>query len=458
MNLQDALPVSLVLAAGWLAAPASAQRTVVPQPSDLARLRHAEVQDLALPQRGGPRELVFVELMGQPRALDLQSFSMLSQDFQLLVQTDEGMEVHPTPEVPTYIGTVGGLPGSNVIAAVVEGDLFARVVLPEGREFWIQPDPARAAHQTARHIAYERADLAPGDATCSVAAVAPPLPPAEVELAPGFQAIGSTCFAVTDIAFDTDFEYFLALGSSVTAAFNDIVVLMVFVQSTFTIPGISYEIGTIIVRSSSADPYSDPDSGCGGFGILDEFQAEWNANQTATKRDMAALMTGKALTGNIIGCAFTGSVCTTTSAYCINEVVFSPFILERAALVSHEVGHIWGASHCDSDPNCAIMCATITACSGNVTTFSAGSQSVIEASRSGQTCLDDLVFVDGAHTGSALGTSASPFTSVCSGAGCSLSAAPRRDVRIEAGTYGEAPVTLTTSAILRAQGGTVVVD
>ncbi len=122
--------------------------------------------------------------------------------------------------------------------------------------------------------------------------------------------------------------------------------------------------------TTSSDPYSLFVSGCGGFGQLDEFEDEWADNWQQVRQDINVLYTGKNYAGDIVGCANTGSfgdnVNNDFGAYCVNQwflgLAFSPAAARRT-LVAHEMGHIFGAQHDDS--NCGvfgaknIMCASL---------------------------------------------------------------------------------------------------
>ena len=78
---------------------------------------------------------------------------------------------------------------------------------------------------------------------------------------------------------------------------------------------LTHEITTIIVRSSSSDPYTTTNAET----FLDQFKDEWNSNQGSISRDVAHLFTGKSIQGGTIGIAWLGVVCFTNSAYGLVE-------------------------------------------------------------------------------------------------------------------------------------------
>src|SRR5690606_13461917 len=101
---------------------------------------------------------------------------------------------------------------------------------------------------------------------------------------------GNPCDNYTQIAFDADFEFYQSNQSSVPNTINDIESIVNGMSAIYESElNITFGITTIIVRSSPSDPYTtnDPDD------LLDQFRAEWNANQGSVSRDVAHLMTGK---------------------------------------------------------------------------------------------------------------------------------------------------------------------
>ncbi len=444
-----------------LIAPAAAQSVLAtPEIATALRISRGELQELAVPMVGGDEELVFVEVLGAARPLVLRRHSVRSADFRLLVQTDFGMEEHTPLPPTTYRGYVAGVPESSVVASLVDGELTAKLLLPGPREVWIQPDPTQAGPGRTTHVVYAAGDVIPGDETCGTDT--PSGPGRFEDEAPdsGRLNLDGECYSIADLAMDTDFEFFQALGSSVANVVSFIEGQTNQVEAIYRDhTEIVYELGTIIVRSSSSDPYVSTSSGCGSPGLLQEFQSEWNSNQGGVKRDVAGLFTGKDLDGNIIGCAFGPVVCNLGGAYGVNQILFSGNANSRTGLFAHELGHNWSAGHCDGDAQgCAIMCSFIGGCSANLTVFAPVSDIAISNFRSTRTCLSDVVHVDLAATGDCHGTSEEPYDTLTLGATCSMSAWPMREVRIAPGTYDEGVLVIDRHVRLEPVGGIVRVE
>ena len=100
-------------------------------------------------------------------------------------------------------------------------------------------------------------------------------------------------------------------------------------------------------------------------------------------------MTGKDLVGNVIGCAHVGVICENLGlAYGLSQSMFSANMAIRTALTAHELGHNWSATHCSpAAPDCAIMCAVIGGCSGDVTSFGSSATTEIIAHRDSVSCV-----------------------------------------------------------------------
>ncbi|RME63759.1 MAG: hypothetical protein D6790_04235, partial [Caldilineae bacterium] len=160
-------------------------------------------------------------------------------------------------------------------------------------------------------------------------------------------ASGPVWFA--EIAFDTDVEFYRANSSSTQATVDDIEAVLNGVDAIFMRDvRIGYQLTSIIVRTTEPDPYNSTDA----HTLLDQVRAEWWDTLRNDRWDIAHLMTGKNLNGTTIGVAWTATVCRDRShALGLSESRFSATFNRRIWLTAHELGHNWGACHCD-DTNC----------------------------------------------------------------------------------------------------------
>jgi len=239
----------------------------------------------------------------------------------------------------------------------------------------------------------------------------------------------------TQIAFDTDVQYYQANGSSSTNTVSDIEMIMnqvgLIYQNAFDI---CYVLERVIVRTAEPDPYSTSNSSS----LLCQFRNEWNANVTTT-RDVAHLMTGRNLDGTTIGVAWVGVVCnvqgfsstipgcgnTANLAYGLSQTFFSTNIVSRTGLTAHELGHNWNCCHCNqstctggsADADCGIMWSS-AGTQQSTLVFGARSSSSIAIHRNSRNCLSTctgLVYVNGAHVGIENGSLAFPYNTISEG-------------------------------------------
>ncbi len=385
--------------------------------------------------------------------------SMRAPDAKLYLDVGGGELVEAElPPYRTYRGSLlsNGMP---VSASVVDGELWAMIPLGDGDALWIQPMSDFAVGRAANeHVIYRRSDLVAADQfSCGVDHAGLALPdwmfgvpsdPADSGLV-GFVpdagdddgaigggddtgdgngddadegddgssggsdgsnsglmgggdgggddggVAGASPF-VTRIAFDADFEFFLKNGSNANATVIDIENVMNNVSFVYDRDvNITYEYTTIVVRTTSSDPYTSSNMET----LLCEFRSTWNtAPEVEITRSVAQLFTGKTIQGSVIGLAWLGVMCNQSGndcggignlAYSSVESRFTTISDFRTSLSAHELGHNWQAQHCNSANPCNIMCASINSCQGTTGSnlrFSPTEQNQIIAFRNAVTC------------------------------------------------------------------------
>ena len=374
---------------------------------------------------GIPEEVeIQIPFEGRIETIRLFRTSMRSAGFKVLVDRGGGELVEEAaPPHRTYRGSVLS-DGTPVAASIVDGKLTA--MIPAGGDIiWVQPSSDFFAGRPANeHVVYRRSDLAPMDGRCGIDDSGLALPdwmngipndPAESNGAvfgggaPGMPigggesgtgggdggVAGASPF-LTKIAFDADFEFYQKNGSNVTATVNDIETVMNNVTFVYDRDvNISYEYTTIVVRATSADPYTTNVM----TNLLCEFRTKWNTTpENEISRDVAQLFTGKTIQGSVIGLAWLGVVCNQNGndcsgfgnlAYSSVESRFTTIADLRTTLSAHELGHNWNAQHCDATNPCNIMCSAVNSCQGSTggnLKFSPSEQNQIVAYRNSVTC------------------------------------------------------------------------
>ncbi len=315
--------------------------------------------------------------------LDIHPTVIRAHGATLIEDGIEGRRELDWPEPGTFAGVVRGIPGSIVAASRVRGAW--RIIAAQGGDepegtIFVQSWADLGEHDAPGYAAYTGADLAPGDWSCG-AGVAFVLPRTNRAGYTGRVA----CNTLAQIAFDADYSFYQANGLSVPNTIADI-------ESVLNANNIIYardvniihQITTVIVRTNQA---TDPYAGIGTIeGLLGALAQEWEQNQTGVTRDIAHLMVAERFSGGVIGVAYVGAVC--TYGYGWSRSRFTTNLAYRVGLTAHELGHNWGAGHCDGDSDCFIMCGGIGGCSNNVTRFGSRSIRDIRAFVPTRTCLE----------------------------------------------------------------------
>ncbi len=365
-------------------APASNQSLEQEKDWDAELLRF-QVEDLFIPTTAGASLSIPLSLGDVPCELQLEAHTLRDDGFRVLVQNARGQwHEQVAPETKTYRGHVEGLGGARVAASIVEGQLSAMIRLEDGSRWYVEPIAA-ASNQ---HIVYHSQDVVERAHQCGADDGAKAM-----HLAAASEVIVASAggpMRIADIAFDADYEFFLANGSSVDQTVDDIESILNGVSLIYESElNISYELTTIVIRTSSADPYTVNDAD----GLLAQFRSEWNSNMLEIHRDIAHLMTGRTLTNSVIGNAYVNTMCDSCSGgsgFGLSRSRFSGIKANRICLTAHEIGHNWGAEHCNGQSDCGIMCSMLGGCAGTCTRFGQSSLAVISATASSKPCLTTL--------------------------------------------------------------------
>lgn len=359
-----------------------------PAAASLARMQlaHGDLADFSIAETADSGIVVTLDAANGPRTIALSPHSLRASTFQLLVDRNGVLEPTAAPPATTYRGIVLDDPSSQVAASVIDGGLWL-AVYPSADSAWFAQPAQEIGGASNQVVVYRQDDLLPGDWRCGTDdALATQSDDADGETP--INSRGAACLKRALIAFDADFEFFAQNGSSIPATVADIELVMNSVDLIYARDaGITYELGTIIVRSTDPDPYSQ--SGTGD--ILGEFRNYWAANHTDVPRDIAHLMTGRPVANGVIGVAWLSVICNAPDGigYGFSRSRFTTNLASRTGLTSHEIGHNWSAAHCDGDTDCYIMCSGIGGCSSDTTRFGTRSMSSIASFRDSRTCLDD---------------------------------------------------------------------
>jgi hypothetical protein len=346
------------------------------QPLAIPALARFTTVDLALPM-GVPEQFQTVlPIGGENVTISAIHRSFRSASFQVLVQGAHGLEPFQAGPARTYRGTVQGIDGSAVAVSLIDGALSGFIDMGAEGFYYVQPardfDPDQPA---TRHVIYKTSDTIAPPGSCGNDLFNLGLPEwMEAGGVGGGEGEGGIAGAqpnIAEIAFDADFEFYQKNGSSVNNTINDIENVMNGVEFIYDRDvNIGYEFSTFVIRSNSSDPYTTTNIG----DLLCEFRTTWNATpESAIQRDVAQLYSGKSMQGNVIGLAWLGVLCNQSGndcggngnlAYSTVESRYTTVLSFRQSLSAHEIGHNWGATHCDGNGDCHIMCSSNGGCDG----------------------------------------------------------------------------------------------
>jgi hypothetical protein len=277
--------------------------------------------------------------------------------------------------------------GSRVAASVTNGQLFAVILLETGEKWGVEPIASSVAggDGAVLHTVYSGQNVASGT-HCGTQPAATSFAASMEQVLP--QLLVSTALRVCDIAIDADTEFYQLNGSSVAQTVFDIERIINGVAMLYEAEvNVTYELTTIVVRTTYPNPYTSTANGT----LLTQFKTEWNANMLGVHRDIAHLMTGKNIDGNVIGVAYNDVICDSCGGgygYGLSQSRFTALLSDRICLTAHEIGHNWGACHCDDpictgggpDPDCGLMCSIIGGCSQLCGHIDSLTRAAIEAS------------------------------------------------------------------------------
>ena len=314
--------------------------------------------------------------------LSLQPHSVRAAGFELVAHDADGTyrSVDPGRTV-TLRGTLEGSPGSQVAGALLEDGFYARIILADEREFWMQPIAGLVPNATAEdYVLYRRGDVLPTGHTCGADLIANNFGDIGASLSSPTAAASGGGLYTCELACDADFEFYQDYGSSMNNVSNRIQTVIATMNLQYENEvDITHQITQILVRTSSNQPYTSSNAN----DLLDQFVAQWNSNHGGIARDIAQLFTGKSIQGGTIGIAYLGVICNSGFGYGLVESDFNGNFASATDLSAHELGHNWNADHC----SCTSFTMNPFITTSN--TFNpSGTRPTITSFRDSRNCLD----------------------------------------------------------------------
>ena len=341
-------------------------------------LEDSTVQSLDLIELDSGELELNVMLGDSNSRIRFQEHSNRTDDYQLLEQQSDGslLEI-PAGPITTYRGFDPSMPSLKAALSIENDGFRVLVMLDDGRRWWVEPLAGKVRNATDTDYAvYRGVDIISPDGFCGVDDTYK-LPGMDLE-----QALpeGMTREVLqAEFVADTDFEFYQNYGSAsavedrINALMNSINLLYENQHEIF------HAIQAVVVRPQNNDPYSSSSIET----RLDQVRSVWNSIGNPA-HDLVQLFSGQSFNGSTIGLAYVGAVCSTFEYSVVESDCCGSFGC-ATDLSNHELGHNWGADHCDCPGN--TMNPSLT-CANN---FSADSRGDVAAFRSSiEFCLDEF--------------------------------------------------------------------
>lgn len=344
-------------------------------------LKASAVQSLDIQMEADGSLQVPMLFEGAWTQLSLQPHSVRAANFELIAHDADGSyrSVDPGRTV-TLRGTLEGYDGAKVAGALLEDGFYARIILGDEREFWMQPIAGLVTSAAATdYVLYRSGDVLPTNHTCGSGLIARSFSELAPTVTQTTSAAGSGIYTC-ELACDADFQFYQDYGNSMNNVSNRIQTVIGTMNLQYESEvDITHEITQILVRTSSNQPYTSNNANT----LLDQFVAQWTNNHGGIPRDIAHLFTGKSIQGGTIGIAYLGVICNGNFGYGLVESDFNGNFASATDLSAHELGHNWDADHCTC--NSFTMNPFIT----SANTFNPnGTRQTITSFRDTRNCLD----------------------------------------------------------------------
>ena len=275
--------------------------------------------------------------------LDLFRSNVISEDYSLMVSGEEGLVENYGSTVIPLRGLISDRPETRVNVVVDKNFFFA--CIDDGKDvYYYEPLSLHGGDPNGSDVVlYKDANVKPTASTCGSTALSREIDKSRIQ--DTYRA--GECFEV-EYAVASDYEMYQSFGNSVSS-------VEAFVISITDLMNTNYEtdfddelrhivVQQVVSTSNNGDLWLTGGAPSAIDELLDEF-TDWAPSGFSANHDIGSLWTGYDLSGNTVGIAWVGAVCTFVR-YNVLEY-FDNNMNSLRVLVAHEIGHNYNASHDD---------------------------------------------------------------------------------------------------------------
>lgn len=295
--------------------------------------------------------------------LILQRLEMLTPDAKIVARTAIGNEEVMLDDIAiSYTGKVTGLENS-LVSITFSKENVTGMLITESDNFILGSLKDISGNQTDDYILYKESDMKIKNTF--FCGTEDNLSSEYIEkmkriIIENINDSSPTDLYVAEIAIEIDFATYNIFGGSIEAATNYALSLMS-ASSALYMKEVNVRFVVPYLRVwTTTDPYT----GTSSNQLLNQFRAEWNANQQSVQRTLAHFITRRS--GNMGGIAWLDVLCSSTAGglgYGFSNttglVQQLPTYTWDVMVVSHEIGHNFGSNHTHS---CSWMGGPIDSC------------------------------------------------------------------------------------------------
>ncbi len=284
--------------------------------------------------------------------VNLERFDILAPNAEIVARTASGTEeISREGLAVSYRGKLEGF-DNTLISMTFSKDNVVGLMISGNDNYVIGEIRNRQGIETGKYALYRESDLVSKNSfNCFTSDALSPEQIENVKKAAinNIRDIAPTDLYVAEIAVEVDYATYNVYGQSTQTATNYVLSVFSAVSAVY-MKEINVKLILPYIRVwTTQDPYTGTTSGT----ILNQFRAEWNANQQTVQRSLAHMISRRA--GNLGGIAWVNALCSGGAggygyAFSNTDGPIQPLPTYSwdVMVVAHETGHNFGSPHTHS--------------------------------------------------------------------------------------------------------------